>query len=1231
MSRTLADFLRRGGNKSISPLTQTLKRTSPSGASFIFDAIDTYTGAKPVREMITGRKNVSGYDLLEQKGLLTGNGWMDVPLGIGAEMLLDPTTYLTGGASGVGKAGRAARAAGLLEDAPRLFSRAAINAGKADELTRGAKTWGDRLFGGGLIDPVGTRAKRTYDKLGFDINKLSDSDLAVRPLVGRRQAMRDPLASTGKRMTLGDLVNAAPDSQKALTDVGDFLRNKNVQQVLDSPVYKDLSFDIPFTGGGFGGFDIPGGGGIAQTFDRLGDAARQSWVGRRVASTVDKGLLNTVDAEDQLLARRLTNAEKAATPQATKRMSELIRSVDPELIKLARDPDNGRYIKAAIEGNEKFLETLYKNTDQFKKLKNHSEFDSMIQKMRKYYQGYLDDSAEAGIRSAGLTDPFGNLYSSRRIDRKLFKDAKDGGIATNKASVITGDMQQRSPEFNIPGGTGMLNSITRAMATDSDLQEATKLTSYIMDQVKQATNVLGPAPAQPVIKGGKTVMQSPEYSEGMARELANKLLNMDMDAIEDGRFIFDENPFEAMDKYGAGRSRAMARAGELQGILAQTAKRGGGGIPMRSAIDKLGMASTYGRPHGPKAYHAIGANKNIMDSINSLAGKNIIQNVGELGNWTTNRELQRRIKTVANFYDEQPMQSEFFKMLSGITKNFKVWALATPRRSVRDWYSGLFSNFITHPSATDQWHGYSVAKRAIIEQDWEGARSLLEKIPRYERIKNAGGDVIKAAQDDLALVDMAQTGKLRDIDPSGNILGETGTEVFDKYLGGDGRPESTIGYQLWDSVTGGSSKAGIEDVSVVKGAKEFLGNKGSLADELTPFEGGLSGVKMRSEYTNVKNPILRTAARTAEVSDKINRMGGYFAMLTGGYSPEAAAKAITEAQIDYSSLTTFERNYLQMLFPFWSYQSRIVKWGAKQMYERNTFKNVGLRVPMRIGESFSEEGEVAPSRIAERYGVPVPDVDIMQYVPDSVKPYLEPLLGEKVEGVDVWLSDIDIAFVDSLNTLSPVVKPNKDTLSPLSKALGRPDVSVTKTGSKTLQNISGSMLNPLAKFFVEQATGQDLFTKQPLDATRRSAATVAGRLGANALQQEVIGSFEPFVTAVVPGLNHPLSISRKISSPKGTTAQNARDALLNISSGFKIERIGPEERTRDMRQKIQNYLEQSPYAKQMSIPYIPKKYLEDGRLDDAATMNELLELDKQLQKKQRDLQQRRLNNPLMTP
>ena len=150
------------------------------------------------------------------------------------------------------------------------------------------------------------------------------------------------------------------------------------------------------------------------------------------------------------------------------------------------NPDAGRYVKATVEGNEKYLQSLYKNADQFKALKNHRQFDKLIQEIRKFNKGYLEESAQAGVKSASLQDPFGNQYFSRRLDRNLYPNASKGGVTVNEASVITGDMQQRSPEFNIPGGTAMLTDISRALANDPDLEEASKLTDFIMQKVKAA-------------------------------------------------------------------------------------------------------------------------------------------------------------------------------------------------------------------------------------------------------------------------------------------------------------------------------------------------------------------------------------------------------------------------------------------------------------------------------------------------------------------------------------------------------------------------------------------------------------------------------------------------------------------------------------------------------------------------------------------------------------------------
>lgn len=1209
------------------PLLQTLRRTNPTGAGKFFDTIDTYTGAKPLREFITGRKNATGGDVLKQAGLTTGNGLVDVPLSIAMEIALDPTTYMTGGFSAAGKAGRAARAAGLIDDVPRLFSRAAINAGKTGDLVRPIRTWGDRLTSPGFSNSVGARANKTFQKAGIPLNRLTDSDLAARPLAGYRQAGRSVLPGTNRAMTLNDLVKAAPDPQKALDDVTDFL-GKNVNSSLNKPVFKDIGIGIPFTNIQ-AGVNLPGvGKPLAQTLDNLGNAARYSAPGRHIAAKVDKSMLGQTDDVGQLIAKRLTDAEGIKATEATGRVSDLIRGIDEDLIQLVKDPDNGRYLRAAVEGNEKFLETLYKNSDQFKALKNHRQFGKLVQDVKKFYGGYLEESAEAGIKSAPLTDPFGNDYFSRSLDRRLYKEARKGGVNVKDTSVITSDMQQRSPEFNIPGGTGMLNQLSRDVADNPALREAGALADHIMARVKEADAVLPPRKAVPVEvpikgKGGakvfdpatgevvtQTVMQAPEYTKGKAKELANKLLGMDEDALDEGIRLFDQNPFEAIDKYAAGRSRAIGRANVLQDMVAQTATKSNEGTSIASALNNMGMSSTV---RTPLLQPNMGAKQNVVESINRLVGKGVVKDVADLGNWKTSAELQRRIKNVSTFYDDVQKQSEFFKLIGAITKNFKVWVLATPRRSVRDFYSGGFSNFITHPFVNDQMHGYSIAKRAVLEQDWEGARSLLEKIPRYNRIKAAGGDVIKAAQDDLAKMNMAQTGKLRDIDPTGQLL-DAEPEVFSKYMGGDGKREATIGSKFLDLFptfdgSGYKSKAGLRDTSV---AQEFSNAK-NITKDITPFENGL---KPRSEFQQVRNPLLRTAARTADVTDKMNRMGGYFAMLKGGYSPESAAKAITEAQIDYSSLTKFERQYLATLFPFWSYQSRVVKWGAKTMYKSPVFKNVALRGPQRIGEAANTDGEVAPSRIAERYGIPFE-------LPDWMNSYLEPLLGKEVPGVQLYLSDIDIPFVDSLNTINPIMTPNKNMF-------GLTKVDAAKTLGATAQNVAGSMLNPLAKMGVEGLSGQDLFTKTPLDATRKSLPTIAKRLGvADAGTQEKLGYLEPALTSVAPGLNHLLSIGRKISSPKGpTTAQNALDAVTNIGSGLKIERIGQEEKVRDMRAKIANFLEQSPYASEMTIPYIPEERLPYASQE----LQEMFELDKELQKRQRMLREARVsNNPLLTP
>ena len=76
-------------------------------------------------------------------------------------------------------------------------------------------------------------------------------------------------------MTLRDLVTNAADPRKAADNVSDFMRGRNVEQIMDNPLYKDIGFKLPFLPGV--GVNLPLAGPFtAKYLDDLGSAIRYS-------------------------------------------------------------------------------------------------------------------------------------------------------------------------------------------------------------------------------------------------------------------------------------------------------------------------------------------------------------------------------------------------------------------------------------------------------------------------------------------------------------------------------------------------------------------------------------------------------------------------------------------------------------------------------------------------------------------------------------------------------------------------------------------------------------------------------------------------------------------------------------------------------------------------------------------------------------------------------------------
>ena len=137
---------------------------------------------------------MSGRDLLRQHGLVgQENNWGNFFGGVAAEIATDPLSYLSGPIKALTGGGRAAHAAGLLDQAPAPLSK--------------------QFLAGQASPEIAKRAAAGVAKIGRDV---SATDVLGRPLIGQRAAQRHG--------TLDDLVTHASDPTTARADVMNYLR-----------------------------------------------------------------------------------------------------------------------------------------------------------------------------------------------------------------------------------------------------------------------------------------------------------------------------------------------------------------------------------------------------------------------------------------------------------------------------------------------------------------------------------------------------------------------------------------------------------------------------------------------------------------------------------------------------------------------------------------------------------------------------------------------------------------------------------------------------------------------------------------------------------------------------------------------------------------------------------------------------------------------------------------------
>lgn len=1112
-----------------------LSRSSGQGISTLLDVIDTPRGY--LQGWLAGRpgERVTGEELLDTYGLLPSEqalgGWGRPLAGFAAEALGDPLNIVTLGASSLSKAGRVAKAAGLLDDAGRVASKQLLASG--DDLGSFGRS----------------AAKSWQDNFGKAVTDLTDADLSARPLVGRRMAQ--------KRLTLEDLVEAQADRQAAIEKINNAAGMSDYQSLRGQRLGGDIGLGLPFRSPSVS-LDIPVlGDYLSGGLDRLGQMARWSGPGRYAHSMFDSSVAGNTEEGGQILAKQVSAARKQGEEAGRRIAADALQKL-PES---AFTADTQQLLRRVLAGPN------VASASDMQFVARRPELQEFVDRWKQMAPDYIRRSKEAGIGSAELMDPFGTEYFPRHANKSLFPEMRAGsGRGNLDFSTLTGDQLARSDALKIPGGEATLQRLSldpnvagfnRTAAND---MEAAR---YIKAEADREIRRIFPTGRTP--KGDK----APTYSMQQAMEAARTLHRINPEAVKKGFPIFGSSVGEDLTRYVTGREKSLRVANTLYDAIASSAvpqnfstigtRVPGGGYrsftTASEALQKLGLQSTP-----DAAGNLEGAAKQLIQRLEARFGPGA---VSDLSSIAIDERLLERLTRISDFYSSPEAQSKLLSFLDDFTRMFKSSILAWPARFVRDWYSSVVSNFYEVRNPFDLRKGYQGAKY-LLQGQFDRLDPILQSIPKYRSLRNP------AARREAFLSDLAASQVLTGrglADVGDELLTDmSGTGLMSELVPGS-TPRTTLGYQFGDLMKGRVP------LSPGRAAYSELGNLQNWRTAAGKLPGQIRHPFKAMADKEVVNPILRWSNKLGDTTDAINRSAGYIALLRQGLDPMEAARRIKASQVDYSSLTKVERNFLRRIFPWYSYNSRILKYVATDIFENpgGMYTQFGMRLPEKMQQS--DEEQYVPQAIREKLGVNLNRLAGDDPLSQSIVSMLTP----RKEDSTPFLVDIDLPGADAINLFSPRFDPETGRLAPF--------LTAKETSKSLLQQTS-----PLFKVPFQAITGVDLGTKRDLsdmDTTPQVLFRAAGLAREGDSLDRRLNQISPLLD-FIPFMPRTGQTLRRLTDSERIPDFNTRLAqtLFNTFTGLKVQNVTDEARTQDARAKIEELLQ--PYSKSFEQRYIPK-------------------------------------------
>lgn len=928
-------------------------------------------------------------------------------------------------------------------------------------------------------------ARQNKEALEASGRNLSEFDPALK---GR------PLygARTGRRnTTLGDLIDYADDPAEAERAARQLLGG-DYDSLRSQKLSDTFGLGLPFMEASVTG-DVLGkgfGDKYADVLDTVGQSVRWSLPGRVASAAFNNKVGGAIDAEQQIVNIANFEGRQAARAAATKShtfdVAKLYES-HPEVF----SEEGNRIMGRVIEGYGTAKDLAYVDA--------RPEFKRYIEDWRANRASILDESRRAGIGAAEMKDAYGAEYLPRAADAALELAAKRNRKLGSAISALTGDQLRRTDAMQIPGGRDKIIELSQDSFVSGGKRGAAhdeEAADYLMAQLS------------PLVQSG----QPPLDRKNMVR-LARILHELPDDVTKKAP-LFGQHPVESIGSYYKGRAEAMSTMDTMLESVASfaadapytRATEGGRHITVQDALNRIGGRTYRNADTG----EVVGAKELLKEKLARIWGRRADDiNLSEV---SIPESAVDRLTRARDAYESGEVGGKLLQVLDHYTQAWRGSILTWPSRAVRDLYSGAISNWLEgafNPDAV-------LAARSLLAEGTNAPafRRWLSQQSRY-----AGDD--GAAQ---FLADLASTELLTGSSGSGLELGA-----------------STIGQRALDPILGAQPitvSSALEELAPKAGRSwgQFAKDFGTWRSSLRPTAENL-------------NPVLRAGEKINSLTDGINRASGFMALISQGYDPAAAAKAMKRAHVDYSSLSDLERNVLKRIFPWYSYQSRIFREVLRQLAERPGGRYGQLIQGMENAQESNDE-QYIPSGLRSQFAAPLPEM----------------LGGSPAPGTIRYVTDIDAPGFDQINMIE-----TPGTLA--GTAAG--------TARQLLMQAA-----PVIRIPMEVGFGTDLFTNRPVGEST-SPLDAIGRAITGDDSFDVPAYIDKPVE-MLPFASRPLYLARSLMDTRGGAdiGSRAAKALVNATTGIKFRDVSQEDALADATRQIEESID--PYTREFKQVYIPE-------------------------------------------